>query len=303
MRVSTGMLHGAILNNIRQAHGRILKMQAEISSGQRIQVPSDDPAGTARALRLRSRLRANAQWDRNLTQARDFALATETTLGRLADLGSEVRVLATRAADSSQGPDELAAFGEHFNSLLENLLSEANAEHGGVRLFGGTDTREAPYVAMRNAEGDIVSVTTRSGAPNEGDLLRQVGAGDVIAINTPGTEVFGDNRESFETLIALRDAARAGDAAAVEGLLSSVDADWERVTTTQAVSGVLIQRIGRFAERLELDAIELEASRSGVEDLDISQALIEYHEEQAMLEASLAMTSRVLELTLARFLS
>ena len=303
MRISTGMLHNSVLNNISQSHARILKMQAQISSGRRIERPSDDPAGITRVLQTRSSQRANAQWSRNLVRSRQFVLATESTLSVIADLASEARILATRAADDSQSEDALTAYATQIDSLLEGVLSQANCRHAGLQLFGGSETEEAPFAALRNEEGKIIQVTAAPGGRPEGELVRLIGENELLVINTRPAEVFGDNLDLFEDLISLRDAVQAADRGQVQGLMERLDEDLERATIAQSVSGVLMQRIDRLEERLELRGIDLEMVRSEEEDLDVTRALIDYQEEQAMLEAALTMTSRMLELTLSRFLS
>jgi flagellar hook-associated protein 3 FlgL len=299
MRITTAMLHESALQGVRQSQARLAQLQSQIASGRRIQRPSDDAAGITQVLQTRSALRANTQWSRNLVRARQQVQATESSLSAVSELFAQAGVLATQGADAAQGDDALAALATQVDGLLEEMLAEANRASDGARLFGGTDTLTEPFAATRNEAGGITAVTGMSAAP-AGDVLRLVGEGERLAVNTPAGEVFGDDLGGFGDLIALRDALRAGDRAAVAALSPQLGADLQRVGIAQSMNGVLTQRIDSLETRLGSDATALETARSAAEDLDVTQAIVEYQEEQAVLEAALSMTSRLLELSLAQ---
>jgi len=300
MRVSTGTLHQTTLQHLRASQARLARLQSQIASGRRIERPSDDAAGTIQGMGARGALRARAQWSSNLVLARQHAQATETSLGAAADMVAEARLLATRA-DASQSAEAMAALARQVDGLLEGLLDEANRAQDGVRLFGGSDTRGAPVEALRDEAGRMTGVTAASRAP-EGRLLRQVGEGTLLGVNTSAEEAFGPGLELFAHLVALRDALDAGDAAAAAELQPLLDRDLERVAVAQAVGGVLARRLDHLEERLAQEEMRLEAARSQFEDLDIAQAVMDYQEEQTVLEAALTLSGRLLELTLARYL-
>jgi flagellar hook-associated protein 3 FlgL len=299
MRITTGMLHDSTLQGVRQSQARLAKLQSQIAAGRRIQRPSDDAAGIAQVLQTRSALRANTQWSRNLGRARQQVQATESALSAVSDQLADARVLAAQGADAAQSDEALAALATQVNGLIEETLDEANRAADGVHLFGGTDTLTVPFTAARNAAGEITAVTSASAAP-AGVAQRLVGEDERLAVNTPSGDVFGDDLSGFGDLIALRDALRAGDRTAVAALSPQLDADLQRVSIAQSMNGVLTQRIDNLETRLGSDATALETARSAAEDIDVTQAVVEYQEEQAVLEAALKMTSQLLELSLAQ---
>lgn len=300
MRVATESLHQGTIRHIRASQARIARLQSQISSGLRIERASDDPRGAAQALQLRGALRAREQWSRNLIFARQFAEATEGSLSAMSDLVGEARVLATRA-DGSQSPESLAALATEVNTVLESLLQEANRAQDGVHYFSGSDTLTSPIAVERDAAGEVVGVTAASRRP-EGTLQRELGQGTLVRVNTPPADVFGEDLELFEHLIALRDALRAGDPETAAGMQSAFDQDLQRIGIAQAVSGALTQRLDHLEERLGQEETGLEAMRAEVEDLDMAQAVIDYQEEQAVLEAAYTLSSHLLDLTLTRYL-
>src|SRR5262245_10363228 len=61
MRIGTFSSFGRVLFGLRATQLRSKRRQAQISAGKRILRPSDDPAGTARALALRRGLAQSAR--------------------------------------------------------------------------------------------------------------------------------------------------------------------------------------------------------------------------------------------------
>ncbi|MCK4412043.1 MAG: hypothetical protein KAY32_00730 [Candidatus Eisenbacteria sp.] len=303
MRVATTMLRQAVLAGIGHNSERLLELQAQIATGIRIRAPSDDPSGTGRALEARTLKQAAQQWQRNLDMARHFAVATESSLARIIDLTAEVRVVATQAASGSYGADELQAFAKQLDGILEELVAEANHSEGRVHLFAGTDTSRDPVAVERDADGQIIAVSHSEEGSFDGMMQRLVGDDVLLTINTHGSDAFGEELELFTHLIELRDAAGSADQEAIAALLTPVDADLERVSIAQSVSGLLIRRIDALAESLQGQELEAETRRSQEEDLDLAEAMVAYQERQTLLQAALTASSRLLDLTLVNFMT
>jgi len=302
MRVSTTMLHQSMLAYVQRASARMLTVQRQIASGERLHAPSDDPAAAARVLVLNSTKSATEQNARNVDRCRVFAEASEATLARLTEIVTEARTLGTEAASDSYGASETAAFAAQIDALIEEALAEANRSEGGVHLYAGEDTSRPPLTATRDAAGRIVSVARSTPDAGEGALQRLVDDHVLLTINTPGTDVFGENVELFDHLIALRDAAAANDHTAVAGQLDALDNDLERVAIAQAGVGVLLQTITSLDGTLASRTTAVQASRSELADTDMAEAIVAYQREQTMLQAALSATSQMLNLSLANLI-
>ncbi len=81
MRVADTVLSSTVTNNLRQSLSRINRFQTDLSTGVKIHDASDNPAGAARSLLLRSDIRNNQQFQRNIGEAlgqMDFVDSTST---------------------------------------------------------------------------------------------------------------------------------------------------------------------------------------------------------------------------------
>jgi flagellar hook-associated protein 3 FlgL len=295
------MLQSAALNELNRAWARTQSLQEAISTGRRIRRASDDPIGADHVMQTRSDLRALTQYKRNLDESQQFATATEAVLMRIVDLGDQVYSLALQAADDSYGEESMQALAAELDLLLDELFTLANATYADQRLFGGFQTRGEVFARVVDEQGRITGVQS-GGRGLEGDLQRMVGDNVLLTINLTGTDVFGEGREFFADLIALRDAARASDHAAASALLTPLQEDLDRVNLALALSGGLISRMSGIKQWLEYQEVELEAMRSQHEDIDMAEAALALEQEQAILEAALSATARLMSLSLVTYL-
>ncbi len=101
MRITLGMIAENSLRNIQANQTRVDQLQNQITSGSRINKPSDDPIGTAQALGLQESLDQSKQYGRNIDQANSWLNATDSALGSVTDALHRARELAVQAANGT----------------------------------------------------------------------------------------------------------------------------------------------------------------------------------------------------------
>src|SRR5579875_2261284 len=110
----------------------------QLSSGQRVQVPSDDPAAAAANLESLAttanvdRYTSNGQAVESQVQMADSALS-----GVVSELNQAI-TLGTEGADGSMTEDDRASIASQVQSILSNVVAQANTTFNGVSLFAGT---------------------------------------------------------------------------------------------------------------------------------------------------------------------
>jgi flagellar hook-associated protein 3 len=208
MRVTQSMMSNQVAREISAAFAALARQQERVSSGNRILVPSDDPAGTAQAVAIRSRQAAATQFQSNMATAQTTLSAADVTLRSVEEVVTQGIEAAVQGANDTNDPLARQAVGTTVNQLLETLVSLANSRTGtGTFLFGGQESTIAPYTAARDSAGQITTVV-----PNprgiDGATDAAVGEGVNIATRVSGTTVFGaatDESYAFDVLIKLRD--------------------------------------------------------------------------------------------------
>jgi len=167
-------------------------------------------------------------------------------------------------------------------------------------MFAGTNNDNPPYLAVRDENEEIVDVKTIGSG---GDINTIIGENIQIKMNVNGEDLFESGTNIFELLITIRDDLRADDNDALrEDLISLSDAE-EKVINQQAVIGSRLNRIQAAETRAGNDIINFSTHLSNTEDIDASEAIMEYQLELLTLQSSMQAGARLIQQRLTDFLS
>ncbi len=185
MRVSTNQLHNTSVQNMTGQQSRINESQDQLSSGQRVRRPSDDPTASARALDLERAVSAVERFNKNGDMARSRLSMSETSLEQAGNSLQRIRELAVQAANDSQTPETREQIAAEVRERGEQLFQLANSQDGsGEYLFAGSRTRTQPF--HRTAGGEV----EYRGDQNAREV--RVGPGRQLPVDNSGFELFMD---------------------------------------------------------------------------------------------------------------
>jgi len=160
---------------------RVSEWQARISSGTKLLRPSDDPRILAKSLAMRADIRQAHAYQDNASAATTHMSLTEAALEETSNLLSRAKELLVQGMSDTAEAGDTSALAEELRAIVDELLLVANRDVAGRRLFGGTETRSAPYAAMK---GRVLY------GGNDGDILEELGPGLRVAINLTGPDAF-----------------------------------------------------------------------------------------------------------------
>ncbi len=107
-RITTQMTAQNLLANINQSLDRISTTQQELSTGKRINQPSDDPYGTSLALQLNSQLSDLTSYANNVTDGTGWAQASNAALSDITNAVQRIRELVVQAANGTQTQTDMS---------------------------------------------------------------------------------------------------------------------------------------------------------------------------------------------------
>ncbi len=270
---------------------RLARSQERLSTGRAINRPSDSPTGTNDAMRLRAELAAKAQYTRNAEDGGSWLGNADSTLTSMLDEVRVARNLVVQGASTgSAGPDAREAIAQQITQIRAGLLSEANTQHLGRPLFGGTTANSAAYDASGTYLGD------------GGDVSRTIGKGISLAVNVTGPEAFSAGSDDlFGVLDDVVDQLR-NDPASLGTSLDRLDAVSASMRTALADVGARENRVDTALSTLSSTTLDTQSALSGVEDVDIASATMDLQMQEVAYQASLAATARVIQPSLVDFL-
>ncbi|HBU49447.1 MAG TPA: hypothetical protein DEB46_14165 [Myxococcales bacterium] len=272
--------------------------QKQLASGHRFSRPGEDPAAMSRLVRIEryegdlERYRSNIDFGEGMINTANDAYQA------IIEVLNDARTTANMMADSFQN-GERQSQAETVQSMLDSLKSLANTQFDGLFVFGGHLNATAPYVEDPLDSDNVAFVG------DAGVLEVDVGEGSRVRINhnaTVGLNGAGGGVDIFALTQQLRDALSADDQGAVQASLDEWETAIDQVTQAQSDMGANFQRLQTHKRINEVFKVELERTRSSLQDTDFAEAASELSLRQTAYEASLASSARVQGLSLLNYM-
>jgi flagellar hook-associated protein 3 FlgL len=299
-RVTQQTVQRSTLANLQTNLSRMSDLQNRLSGNKSITKPSDDPAGTASALTLRSSLRQIEQHSRNIADGLGWLTTVDTALTTSLSAVAKARDLTVQGANTGALTAEAReALAVELEGLRDGLVSQANTSYLGRSVFAGT-SNAATAVVVTPASGGAARTYAAQNDPGV-PVERRINADTTIRVDVDVTEAFGDGAGSvFATLDRIAATLRGGGNPSAE--LTALDA--HRDALLEQASGVGArhnQIVAAQANALTLKT-ELTGQLSDVEDADLAASIVELQMQEVAYKAALGATGRVLQPTLMDFL-
>ena len=109
MRVTNKMLSDTFLSDMRTNLENLQTLQQQMSSGQLVSKPSDDPFASARIMQLNSDIDANKQYNENISDASYWLQTTDTALNQAGNVLGRVKTLLTFIGNAGFSTQEMQA--------------------------------------------------------------------------------------------------------------------------------------------------------------------------------------------------
>jgi flagellar hook-associated protein 3 FlgL len=299
MRITEGIISGRNLADLQRANAAVAKASLQVSTGNRLSRPSDDPQAVQKALNLRGDLAATAQYMDTANASQGWAQATDDALSDINDVLQRAREAVVQGGNGTMSQKDRNDIATQIDQLIGQAKASGNATFDGQYIFAGQKTDTAPY--------DPDGADTFNG--DTGSIIRTIGPGVSVQLNGSLGSVLGNGSDG-KALQVLRDIAahlRGGTAADTNALrtsdLSAIDASMADVSTARAEAGALSNRLTTAANRLTDLQTSTENVRSGVEHVDLAEAISQLSSQQAVYQAALQATgSSLSQRTLMDFL-
>lgn len=182
-RVSNAMMMDRFRANIRTAQQTMSQLQDQLSTNQRFNIPSQDPAAASRTLMLQRLLASKEQYQINLRTDQSVLSAADANLAGVSDALNQARQMITAGIGNSSSPAEKQTLANQASALVKQLLSAANSQFNGKYNFSGSDNSQPPFTLRSDGSiqynGDQVQIQS------------QVDSGQWIDTNLDGNEAFG----------------------------------------------------------------------------------------------------------------
>jgi flagellar hook-associated protein 3 FlgL len=300
MTISTLQFFRQGVNSMLDQQARLLETQQQLSTGKRINHPSDDPTGAVSVLDLSQALTLTDQYQRNIDQAKIRLDTEETVLSSTTDLMQRARELTVQGLNATVGGSQRAAIAQEIRQLQGEMLSLANRKDGnGDYLFAGLKADVTPFV--NNGAAGFTYQGDQGQRRVQIATDRQVADGDSgLAVFMKVPSVGGGYEDVFSTLDKLATGLEAN--APDPSSLDQIDNALGHLLAVRSGVGARLNALDNQASTHDSIALNLKSTLSGIGDLDYAEAAARLSQQSVALQAAQQAFARVQGLTLFNYL-
>lgn len=183
MRISSQQAFNLGVKGIQNNYAELIRTQQQISTGNRILTPADDPVASVRLMQLEQQQNMLGQYKDNLVAANNSLVQEESVLNSVNDIMQRIRVLAEEAGNGALSQSDRQSIAAELREREDELLGLMNTKNArGEYLFSGFQGKTQPFV--RQGDGSFVYMG------DEGQRKLQVASSLDIAISDNGKKVF-----------------------------------------------------------------------------------------------------------------
>ena len=316
MRLSTTMIYDQQMRGISDSQASWLKSGEQLSTGKRVNRPSDDPVAAAQAVVLSQAQAETSQYKTARTFATSSLAQEDTNLSQVTSVITQAQTAVVAASTGTLSDEDRATYATTLTSLRDQLMNLANSTDGNGRyIFAGYKSDTAPFT--QDASGNVTY--------NGGDtaITQKVDASRTMTTSHTGSQVFtsltsnatpepdGSASESniFTTLntainslkqpladadAATKDAATADMAKANRGLRNSMN----NVLKVQSEVGTQLNELDNIESKADDTTLNQSTQMSSLVDADYTSTISSYTMKQAALQASYKVFSSMSEMSL-----
>jgi flagellar hook-associated protein 3 FlgL len=306
MRVGTAFAFARTQEELSNRQARLAQSQDQLSSGLRIQKPSDDPYAAAQSERARS-LQAKIEIDRRALNFSNSMLASiEGALGNSGDVLQEIRTQINSAGNGVLNMNDRSSIAQQLTQLRSELLGVANrGDGGGGFLFGGQGSRLPPFI-----DGTPVQFQPQSGIQTNGSsfagALAIDGAASFTSVQSsmpsqPNVNIFS----VVDSAIAmLKDSSITSSAltTALQPVTADIDQGLDGLLSQRSMVGERMRALDNHAEFLDDSELRSKAYSSELTEVDMAEAISAFTTQKTALEALMQTYAQISNLSLFNYI-
>jgi flagellar hook-associated protein 3 FlgL len=299
MRIATSQYQTTVNRSLQLNQERVTYVMQQMASGNRIQLPSDDPIGNVRMSRLNREQALLTQYQDNIATVQVRLTKNENYLSSLVSDMNQVRDVLVSASDASNTTDDLAAKVSSLAALRDSMLYTANVKDAeGNYQFSGTMT-STPALTY-DATAAVGSRYTYTG--NTGIQSVVVGNGVTQAVNVDlsGLETMLNQLDTTISTLSTP-GVKISDpivSTVVASNLDSMDATMNQIATKIATFGGAQNILTTLNTNHTNVALSNDMALIDIGQLDYATAATDLNGYQSALEATYKAYAKVGSLSL-----
>lgn len=292
---------------LRQQAGEAARWQDQLSSGLKVKAASDNPAAFAAVAQSLAISRRTGTYQQTITDATADLNAGVSSLVDAGKVLGKAKELATQGANSGNDTSENEAYATEVDSLLNEMLDIANRQSDGKYLFGGTADGAKPFRVSAFTPGGVPATVAYDGAGERAS--GRIGPSQTVDTKYVGSQVFqASGADVFNELIGLRDDLRnstlspGAKAKAISARIGTLDAAQKQLGNATGEQSAALAGMEALQSRLIDLKLNADTRVTNLSGTDYAEAVVKLKEQETAYQATLGVTSRLLQPSLMDFI-
>ncbi len=161
MRITQSMMKSQIVDNIDSILRRISTLQSQASSGNKFDLPSQDPTDAVLTLNYNSTIQKLNTYKSSLQQTQGTLQGYDNITGQIMSAVQQVNSLVVQAANGTNTPADRAAIAQEVKQIRDFIAQAGNTNVGGTYMFAGASNSQ-PVSSLTSAGATTYFYTSNS---------------------------------------------------------------------------------------------------------------------------------------------
>ena len=294
MRVNPNPLPD-LLSAMSQIQQQINTDMAQISSGQSVNTPSDNPANAAMLVQNAGQTAEADQFQRSASSISGELQNADSALNSVVTVLQRAISLGTEGANGTLNDSDRTAIAAEVQGIQSQLVNLANLSYQGNYVFAGTATQTTPYV---------LDSTSSSGVRYEGNSgVNQLTVGDHLTVqaNLPGSQLFSAaGSDVFQAIQDLITSLQSNTN--ISSAVNEVSAAYDHVNAQRVFYGNTINQLNSQQTYLNSETTQLAQQQNTLGGADLSKVLSDLVNAQTSRQATLEAVAQTQQTNLFNYI-
>ncbi len=181
-RVSDTLVNQRLVNQLDADEVNLTRLQTEVSTGQSLVLPSDNPTAAENGIELMQQIAQNTQYQSNVSASQTYLTSTDSAMTSIGNLLNTAQSTAQAALGSTVTSAQQQSAAQQIQQIISQLVDIGNQTIQGRYLFAGSQTSVEPFTY----NGKFVQYNG-----NDSPLNSYANLNQLFATNVNGNTVFG----------------------------------------------------------------------------------------------------------------
>ena len=242
------------------AQSMLSKSLMRLSSGNRINRPSDDPGGLAVSMKLKHAITITSATKNNVDNALSFTDTQDGALESVASILDRMSTIRTSYGSGTATTSDKSSYASEFKELQKSLNSFSSETFNSLSLFSTTSNSKDVFISTRGDSGSSISISSL----NLSDALSVGG-------------------------INLGEAATTATASSISQVtIGNITTAISNVASLRATSGATSSRLQFSSDFLATSKTNLQQANSRIMDVDVADEVTNYAKYNVQVYAASA---------------